>query len=541
LRHAYDILSRIHADGVVHGVTFPFQWNDSLPALLTEYNNDHPLIPKSPQLVVSLQAFLDFAIRLTSIVGQLHSKTVRHGALRPDSITINPDGDIWINDFTNTSFLTDDQASNELRAEPDYFPYLAPECTGRINRRIDHRSDLYSLGAALFHIITGEPLWGSLVTNELDLANKLVNQPPPSTCFHPAVDAVIAKLLSKMPENRYQTCEGLLSDWEEIRADPTKALTVGEIDQASQFRLPQTLYGRKSQQMQIRNLFEETHKRRWSKVLFIKGDPGVGKTSLVAEFARGMKSSNTIFCQGKFEEHKRVPYSAIVEALRGLTGHILTESAARLQQWRRELQDALGDEITILLSIAPDLELVLGIDLPEARPDLEDPIGQEERQKRVLVQFLRVFTKRQTLAIFLDDVHWSCKSDSRLLLGVVREFAQTQAEAESNQPCGILNSVFLVCAYRTSNVDSQHHIRTLFEDRVDSTSISLQPLGKEDAGGIVSDVIHQSIADCSELTDLVYCRTRGNPFYLGRVFSQTFNCNADAIGDELVKTHIIQL
>src|SRR5208282_1981734 len=122
------------------------------------------------------------------------------------------------------------------------------------------------------------------------------------------------------------------------------------------------LYGREVQQIQIRELFEETHRCRWSKVLFIKGNPGVGKTSLVTEFARGLKSSSTIFCQGKFDEHKRVPYSAIVEALGGLSGQILTESAARLQQWRRELKDALGDEVTILLPLVPDLELLLGID-----------------------------------------------------------------------------------------------------------------------------------------------------------------------------------
>ena len=118
-------------------------------------------------------------------------------------------------------------------------------------------------------------------------------------------------------------------------------------------------------------------------------------------------------------------------------------------------------------------------------------------------------------------MHWSCKSDSRLLEGLVREFGRTQAEVEFNQPSSVLNSVFFICAYRSSIVDSHHHVLRGFEDRVDSTSISIQPLERNDAGRIVSDVLQRSIADCRELTDLIYCRTRGNPFYIGRVYPQT--------------------
>ena len=516
LRRAYTILKGIHADHILDGITLPRHWHDSPNAMLSEYHNDHPIVPGALELIGSVKRFIEFAIQVTTRLSELHSKKVRHGALRPENLTISPDGKIWLQDFTCASLQLNSEKSSETRVEPEYLPYLAPESTGRINRRVDYRSDFYSLGATFFHVITGQPLWASSnpVMNELDVANKHVTQTPPSTNFHPAIDAVISKLLAKMPEHRYQTCEGLLSDWKDIQSNPDAPFTAGKADQDSRFMIPQGLYGRENEKQQLYNIFEQTRDERCSKVVFLRGYAGVGKSALVKESVGMMQSPETIFCQGKFDQNKSVPFSAIVQGLGDLSRQILTESAANLEKWRIAIRSALDGEVAVLLPLVPDVAHIIGVDSPEAIPDLENPLSQEDRQKRVLTQFLRVFARRKTIIMFMDDLQWSAKSDLQLLAGLVQELASIPASRNSPESS---NSMLLICAYRDNIVGPQHPVRTIFEDQVVSETIEVHSLKQRDTERLVSDTLHHSLEECRALATLIYGRCRGNPFFLERV------------------------
>jgi hypothetical protein len=516
LRRAYTILKKIHADHILDGITLPRHWHDTPAAMLSEYHDDHPIVPGAPELIGSVKQFLQFAIQVSTRLCDLHTKKVRHGALRPENLTISPDGKIWLQDFTCASLLFNGEKSNETRAEPEYLPYLAPESTGRVNRRVDYRSDFYSLGATLFHVITGKPLWASSdpVMNELDVANKHVTQTPPSTNFHPAIDAVICKLLAKMPEHRYQTCEGLLSDWRDIQSNPDAPFTAGKADQDSRFMIPQGLYGRENEKQQLYNIFEQTRDERCSNVVFLRGYAGVGKSALVKESVAMMQSPETIFCQGKFDQNKSVPFSAIVQGLRDLTRQILTESATNLEQWRIAIRSAIDGEVAVLLPLVPDLVHIIGVDSPDALPDLENPLSQEDRQKRVLTQFLQVFARRKTIIMFMDDLHWSSKADLQLLAGLVHELTPATVSRNSSETS---NSMLLICAYRDNIVGPQHPVRTIFEDKVVSETIEVRPLKPRDTEKLVGDTLHRSLEECHALSKLINGRCRGNPFFLERV------------------------
>ena len=514
LRRSYTILKRIHSDSILDGIALPRHWHDAPTAMLEEYHDDHPVVPGSPKIVGSVHKFLDFAIQVTMRLYEVHSKKVRHGALRPENLTLSPDGKVWLHDFTCASLLFNGEKNSEIRAEPEYLPYLPPESTGRINRRVDYRSDFYSLGATLFHILTGHRLWASSnpILDELDLANKHVTQPPPSTNFHPAIDAVIAKLLAKMPEHRYQTCEGLLSDWKDIQANPGAAFIVGKADQASRFMIPQGIYGRDKEKQKLYNLFERTRDERCLQVVFLKGYAGVGKSSLVKESVPLMQQSpHTIFCTGKFDRNKSVPFSAIVQALCDLTRQALTGTASELAQWREAVHDALNSESGVLLPLIPDVSHILGVDCPEVVSDLEDPVSQEERQKRVITQFFRVFAQRKTIVMFMDDLQWSSRSDLQLLSGLVQDFAQSTRNLSESA------SILLICAYRDNAVGEHHRVRTIFENKVISESIEIQPLSQRDTERLVSDTLHRSSEECQPVSKLIYGRTRGNPFFIERV------------------------
>lgn len=520
LRRAYTILKRIHTDKVSVGITLPRYWHDSPTAMLSEYNNDHPVTPGAPELTESVQRFLDFAIQVTTRLCELHSKKIRHGSLRPENIFVSPDGGVWLHDFTCASLLFDGEKGNGAHAEPEYLPYLAPESTGRINRRVDYRSDFYSLGSTFFHIITGQPLWASSdpTIDELDIANKHVTQPPPSTNFHSAIDAVIGKLLAKMPEHRYQTCEGLLSDWKDIQANPDAPFTVGKADQASRFMIPQGLYGRDQEKQKLYSIFKRTRDERRPNVVFLKGYAGVGKSALVKEVLGTIKSPQIIVCQGKFDQNKNIPFSAIVQGLGDLTRQILTEPASNLEKWRADIQRDLDGEIAALLPLIPDAAHLFAVNLSDVIPDLQEPASQEERQKRVLTQFLRVFARRKTVVMFIDDLHWSSKSDLQLLTGLVHEF--NSAPATHRVSFESLSPILLICAYRDNVVGANHSVRTVFEDKVVSEEIHIQPLNLDDTEQLIGDTLHRPLEDCQPLSKLIYNRSRGNPFFIDRVISQ---------------------
>jgi len=161
----------------------------------------------------------------------------------------------------------------------------------------------------------------------------------------------------------------------------------------------------------------------------------------------------------------------------------------------------------------------LAVNVPDMVPALEDPLSQEERQKRVLLQFLRVFAQQRMIVLFMDDLQWSSESDMQLLAGLVQDFAAATM-TDCNRSTGSIYSILLICAYRDNSVGQYHHVRTLFEDKIVSDTIEITPLRQEDTEQLVSDTLHQPLEECRAISKLIHLRSRGNPFFIERVLSQ---------------------
>ena len=106
---------------------------------------------------MELGQLLRFAIGLSAALVQLHARGLIHKDIKPANVLVNPStGQVWLMGFGIASRLPRERQSPE---PPEFIAgtlaYMAPEQTGRMNRSIDSRSDLYALGVTLYEMLTG--------------------------------------------------------------------------------------------------------------------------------------------------------------------------------------------------------------------------------------------------------------------------------------------------------------------------------------------------------------------------------------------------
>lgn len=112
------------------------------------------LISSTP---LSIEVFLDIAIQLAQALGELHQDDITHGALTPDHIFIDMNsGHVKLGGFGFIAqFTHENDAIHDGEVIKNTLAYISPEQTGRMNRSIDYRTDLYSLGICFYHMLTG--------------------------------------------------------------------------------------------------------------------------------------------------------------------------------------------------------------------------------------------------------------------------------------------------------------------------------------------------------------------------------------------------
>ncbi len=196
------------------------------PLAVSQYNDQRVLVLEDPggeplnrfiQAPMELKQFLRFAIGLATALSHLHKRELIHKDLKPSNVLVDSvSGQVWLTGFGIASRLTRERQSPD---PPEFIagtlPYMAPEQTGRMNRSIDSRSDLYALGVTLYEMLTGslpftasDPMeWvhSHIARQPVAPAERLNNVPG-------SLSAIIMKLLAKTAEERYQTAAGAESD-----------------------------------------------------------------------------------------------------------------------------------------------------------------------------------------------------------------------------------------------------------------------------------------------------------------------------------------
>jgi serine/threonine protein kinase len=455
---------------------------------------------------------LRLAISLSTAIGHLHQRGVIHKDIKPAHVLVNCDtGQCWLTGFGLASRLPRErQAPDPPELIAGTLAYMAPEQTGRMNRSIDSRSDLYSLGVTLYQMFTGSlPFTASdpmewvhchIARKPVAPGERLENVPTP-------VSQIITKLLAKTAEERYQTAAGLesdlrhcLSEWErQGRIDP---FTFGEQDTPGRLLIPEKLYGRAHEIETLLASFERVVANGTPELVLVSGYSGIGKSSVVNELHKVLVPTRGLFASGKFDQYKRdIPYTTFAQAFQNLIRALLGKNEAELRNWRDAFQEALDPNGQLMVDLVPELELIIGEQPPV--PDL--PLQDAQRRfQLVFRRFIGVFARPEhPLALFLDDLQWLDATTFDLLEDLL------------SQPD--VQHLILIGAYRDNEVNSAHPLMRKLEAirqagaRVQE--IILAPLAREDLGRLIADALHSEPERAAPLAQLVHEKTAGNPFF----------------------------
>lgn len=506
-RNQYAIARNLPIPGIVQPLSL--EAVDSSYALVMEDWGGIALGKYVQQQPLTLPEVLAIGVQIADILHDLGSYRVVHKDIKPANILIHPESkQIKLIDFSIATLLPketqDIQSPNVLEGT---LSYLAPEQTGRMNRAIDYRTDFYALGVTLYQLLTGTLPFTSDDPLELihcHIAKMPVSVEQVNPDIPPIVAEIVAKLMAKNAEDRYQSALGLkhdlhqcLAQWEKSGAITPFAL--GQRDISDRFLIPERLYGRATEVQVLLDAFDRVASG-CSELMLVAGFSGIGKTAVINEVHKPIVRQRGYFIKGKFDQFNRnIPLSAFLQALRDLMGQLLAESDEQLAQWQTKILAAVGENGQILIEVIPELEQIIGQQPPA--PELSGSAAQN-RFNVLFQKFIEVFTTPEhPLVIFLDDLQWADTASLQLLKLLMND-----------------NGYLLVLgAYRDNEVSPIHPfiltVEELKKAKVVVNTIALAPLAFDDTNHLIADTLNCSTDLAQPLTELIDRKTQGNPFF----------------------------
>jgi len=529
-KQEYEITRSLNVDNIIKAYELQ-RYDNSLVMLLEDFGGQSLKFILS-QSRLSLEGFMNIAIKTTESLAAVHNANIIHKDINPSNIIYNHQtAQLKIIDFGISTRLSQEFITvlppHKLEGT---LAYIAPEQTGRMNRGIDYRSDFYSLGVTFYELLTNKLPFES--TDPMELVHcHIAQQPlPPHELVADipiAVSNIIIKLLAKTPEERYQSSWGIKADLEtcleQLQAQgQIFPFPLASQDIAEKFHVPQKLYGREQEVTQLLTAFEQVatlpespqEEHKGVGMVLISGYSGIGKSALVNEIHRPITRQRGQFISGKFDQLQRdIPYSAISQAFRELIRKLLSEPEIILQVWKQKILETLGDKGQIIIDVIPELEKIIGQQTAVER------LGRTESQNRFnwfFQKFLSVFCQKEhPLVIFIDDLQWADLPSLNLIEQLITD--------PDNQ------YFLMIGAYRDNEVSPTHPLihtlKKINQTQVTVNEITLYPLNIKHINQLIADTLSCSTKVAKPLAELIAKKTGGNPFFLTQLLYSLYQEN----------------
>lgn len=516
IKNYYNLIKEINSKSILNPIKFQQVGNSYF--IVFENVRGIPLADYYLNDPIDLKNFLKIAINLTNLLNEVHKNHVVLRDFSPELIYINPATlDVTLLDLGNIS-ITADKHLSQIRHNPLLLNFISPELTGRMQRKIDYRSNLYSLGILMYHMLTQ-----TLPFNDADpmvILHSHIAQTPTSPSelnaqIPLAVSKIIIKCLEKIPEDRYQSSLGLKIDLETClnQLEKTNVInpnfTPGSFDFQENFQISEKIYGRKKEFIKIKEIYDRTAVKN-AEFILITGEPGIGKTSFISELHKFLPVGG-ITISGNYDvSTQHIQYSGLISALKKLIHQLLKEKEEKLAPFRKELITALQNNGQVIIDVIPELMFIIGRQPPVSKLTPEE---NKSRFHRIFLQFIKVFAKSDhPLTLILEDLQLADLSSLNAIKDLLIEKVK---------------HLLIIGTSLPNDLKSNHILSNLIYDvrkeNINIETINLGPLEIDETAHFVADSLRTTKEKAMPLAELLHTKTNGNPFFLNQLLKKLYN------------------
>ncbi|MES9946039.1 MAG: AAA family ATPase [Candidatus Thiodiazotropha sp.] len=489
------------------------------PALALDYVKGDTLAETHVKQRQSLVENLQVAIAIANSLEDLHRRQIVHRNLASAHILVSsPPLVVTLIGFGDAVIEQESGVPAQSDLSFSSLASISPEQTGRINRRLDHRADLYSFGAVLYEMFTGKPLFDVTDAAEWVYSHLARNPRLPHEVnaeLPTIVSDLIMRLLAKNPEERYQSAFGVLADLTAIhqqlqQTGRIEEITLAQADYSSVFRLPDRFYDRKQELKILQRAVTDAVTGNGSVVL-IAGHAGSGKTALLEAVRQFTLGQGANFIVGAYQGTQRhVPYAGLRHAFGEWIDLILAGDNQQLGQWKSDLLEVCSGNAGLLVDMLPKLKLVIGAQPPV--PEL-GPTEANHRFHHLFRSFLIASSRKDhPLVLVLDNLQWADHATIQLLMQLLPGI-------------NTLPIVILV-AYRDDEVGSGNPLSALLDTIAPQErwvqTLHLEPFSLDTVNHLIADTLQADPLVSGPLAQLVLEKTGGNPLFI-RQFMQSLH------------------
>jgi len=451
------------------------------------------LIERSEGKGLGVEDSVRIATQIASALDHAHTRGVVHRDVKPGNVWLADDGSARLGDFGLAVALD----RSRLTAEGMMLgtvAYMAPEQA--LGRQPDARSDLYSLGAMLYEMLTGRPPF--LGDEAVAVISQHIGTAAVAPTWHnpdvpPALERLVLTMLAKDPEARPAAAAIVVDALAQAASAPSATTASIDARQANPLdRLAGGVFvGREREMDELRGGLDDTLSGH-GRLLLLMGEPGIGKTRMTEELGTWAKLRGAQVLVGRcYEGEGAPPYWPWVQVIRS---YIHDRDAEAI--------------VSVMGQGAADIAQVVS-DVRERIPNLAEPPQLDPEQARFrlfdsISMFLRSASRGQPLVVVLDDLHWADKPSLLLLQFLAREIRSSR--------------LLILATYRDVELRRQHPLaQTLAElarEQI-SSRIVLRGLTEQDIARYIE--MTAGTPAPADLVRTVFRETEGNPFFVSEI------------------------
>lgn len=449
---------------------------------------------------------LNIAIQIAEGLREAHENGIIHRDIKSANIMMTSKGQVKITDFGLARFLKQTRVTKEATVMGTV-SYMSPEqATGK--RDIDHRTDLWSLGIVLYEMLTGRVPFEA--PSDVAVIYQIIYEHPEPigsvrSDMPAPLERIVHKMIQKDPALRYNDMDALIDDLKSVTTRSSVSSTVLLTEEESASLIEQeafsphllltlgrrsTFVGRSDEFKRLREHWDASC-RGERQLVFLSGEPGIGKTRLAIEFASGLQAEGALVFLGGTEEGAGLPYQPFVEAFR----HYISESSPET------LKHQITPYATELTRVLPELHQRI----PELSV-LPLPSSDSERY-RLFDAFAGFFTniaRFQPVLLMLEDLHWANKQTALLLNHIARFTTQSR--------------LLILGTYRDRELDRTHPLlRTIADLRRGRIfrRISMTGLDELDIEKMMEEWVGRDAP--KDIITTIHKHSNGNPFFVEEI------------------------